>query len=90
MKWLYGSGAVVLLLLIVFVVFRPSVGDEPDEELPLSTVISDARTGVISRIDVHRNELEVTRNDGTRYRSQKEDGTSIVASSRMLAPISLA
>jgi cell division protease FtsH len=66
----------VAVIAIVVAFFRPSSGSSSKRDL--STVIGDARSGAIEKIEVNDNDLKVTKTDGTVYDSRKEDGSSIV------------
>jgi hypothetical protein len=77
--WKYLIAAVVIIAIIV-AFFRPSDDDDDDDavDLPLTTVITDARAGLVGRMEVRGDDLEVTRKDGTVYDSRKEADTSLI------------
>jgi len=71
-----------LIFFIVFVVvagflsaFSSSWGEE--EEKPFSSVVSDVKNGIVKKIDVDGNSLNIFYNDGTLGKSGKETGESL-------------
>jgi ATP-dependent Zn protease len=65
----------VLLVMLLVAFFRPS--SVTDETRPISTLISDAKSGRVSELKVRGNRIHVTRTDLTTYETRKEDGVSI-------------
>ncbi len=80
-RWMRNSFVYMVILVgviaIVVLFFRPS--SDSTEDVPLSEVIADARSGQIAKIVVKGNSLEITESgqqDAT-LKSRKEDGSSI-------------
>jgi cell division protease FtsH len=78
-RWMRNSFVYLMILVavIAIVVVFMRGGDDSKESADLSTVISEAKAGSIDKIVVKNNSLEVTRKDGSEYKSRKEEGSSI-------------
>ncbi len=77
-RWLRNSFIYLLILVaVIAIVFSFFAGGSSTPSKPLGQVVSDARNGNIKQIDVSGNSLTVTLNDGSKYRSRKEDNGSI-------------
>jgi cell division protease FtsH len=78
-RWMRNSFVYLMILVaviaIVVVFFRP--GGDQAEELALSDVITRAKAGELSKITVEGNSLKIEDNQGTEFKSRKEDGSSI-------------
>ncbi len=78
-RWLRNGFIYVLILVavvaIVYSVFGQSEGTETKE---FSQVITDAKDQVISEIKVSGDSLTVTKEDGTEYKSRKEEGANLI------------
>ena len=79
-RWMRNSFVYLLILVAVIAIvvafFRPSSGGNSRKDL--STVIADAKSGAVKKIEVKGNTLKVTKDDNTSYSSRKEEGASIV------------
>ncbi len=79
-RWMRNSFVYLLILVAVIAIvvafFRP--GSPANSKRDLSTVIADAKSESISKIQVDNNDLVVTKKDDTTYTSRKETGSSIV------------
>jgi len=79
-RWMRNSFVYLLILVAVIAIvvafFRPSSGGNSRKDL--STVIADAKSGSVKKIEVKGNTLKVTKDDNTSYSSRKEEGASIV------------
>ena len=75
-KALYIGGGIILLIVLVVIVFRPS---EPGpEQRPISELLADVRAGSVSTITITGNELTVDLRSGFTYASYKEQGSSLL------------
>ncbi len=80
-RWMRNSFVYMAILVgviaIVVLFFRPS--SDSTEDVPLSEVIADARSGQIAKIVVKGNSLEITESgqQNATLKSRKEDGSSI-------------
>jgi cell division protease FtsH len=77
-RWLRNSFIYLLILVaviaIVFSFFQPGGGSETKD---LGTVLQQAKNGEIKQIEVQGNTIEVTRKDGEKYKSRKEEGGTL-------------
>jgi cell division protease FtsH len=73
---------IVIGLFVLFIVFSlfGSIGSQTAmlTSKPLSTVVSDVKSGKVKSIDVEDTKLTVTEKDGTKYTSIKESQDSLV------------
>jgi cell division protease FtsH len=78
-RWMRNSFFYLLILVAVIAIvvafFRPSGGSHQKQDL--STVIADAKSSSIQKLEVEGNKLTVTKTDKTVYTSRKEEGASI-------------
>jgi ATP-dependent Zn protease len=74
-KAAYIGGAILILVVLVVVFFRPSTSQ--DETRPISVFLSDMRAGGVSYVEVNGGELEVTLLSGVSYRTHKERESSL-------------
>jgi cell division protease FtsH len=78
-RWMRNSFVYLMILVaviaIVVVFFKPT--SKSTDTVDLSTVITEAQAGNISKIVVKGDDLEVTKKDGTEVKSRKESGASI-------------
>jgi len=61
-------------IAVVVALFRPS--SSSGETRPISSVIADAKSGVIAKLEVD-GLVKVTKTDGTKYSARKEAGVNI-------------
>jgi cell division protease FtsH len=78
-RWMRNSFVYLMILVaviaIVVVFFKPT--SKSTDTVDLSTVITEAQAGNISKIVVKGDNLEITKKDGTELKSRKESGASI-------------
>jgi cell division protease FtsH len=71
---------ILYFFLVVFALFFFSAFASPYQEVPnvpISTIISDVKSGQVSQIDVNASKLTVTKKDGTKVQSNMEDTTDV-------------
>jgi ATP-dependent Zn protease len=75
-KALYIAGAILFVIVVVVVFFRPT-NERAFPQQPISTVITEAKAGDVYSITERGDRLEVTLTYGPTYESRKEEGVSI-------------
>jgi cell division protease FtsH len=74
------NGFIWFLLIVAAVVVLTTLlqPDHGNKEVPISTVMEWAKQGRVASIEVRRNDLTVTTQEGQTFRSRKEEGFSLV------------
>jgi ATP-dependent Zn protease len=75
-KALYILGGIILLVVFVVVFFRPD-SEDSSETRPISVLLVHMQTGIVDRIVITGDTIDVTLSDGTGYETQKESGASL-------------
>jgi ATP-dependent Zn protease len=74
-KALYVAGAILFVIVVIVVFFRPAPEKYPEQ--PISVALNDMKSGRVENLEVRRNVLTITLADGSIYKSRKEEGVSI-------------
>jgi ATP-dependent Zn protease len=77
-KAAYITGGILLLLVLIVFFFRPSDSSEPDKlTREFSDFLHEMRLGLVTRIEITGNRLDVRLEDGREYETRKEEGASL-------------
>ena len=74
-KAAYIGGGILLLIVLVVIFFRPAEPDKATREF--STFLQESRLGLVARVEIIGNRLDVTLEDGSEYETRKETGSSL-------------